>query len=41
MENFSSKSQPSLNKRAGTKDSLTFVPATFINPPINEQILLW
>ena len=36
MGNFSSKSQPSLNKRAGTKDSLTF-----INPPINEQILLW
>ena len=39
MGNFSSKSQPSLNKRAGTKDSLTFVPARY--PPINEQILLW
>ena len=32
MENFSSKSQPSLNKRAGTKvkDSLTFVPARLL-----------
>ena len=39
MGNFSAKSQPSLNKRAGTKDSLTFVPARY--NPINEQILLW
>ena len=30
MGNFSSKSQPSLNKRAGTKDSLTFVPARLL-----------
>ncbi|MGM0177943.1 hypothetical protein IGK75_002254 [Enterococcus sp. AZ159] len=30
MENFSSKSQLSLNKRAGTKDSLTFVPARLL-----------
>ncbi len=40
-EIFLARGQPSLNKRAGTKDSLTFVPARFNNPPINEQILLW
>ena len=30
MENFSSKSQPSLNKRAGTKDPLSFVPESLL-----------
>ena len=30
MGNFSSESQPSLNKRAGTKDALTFVPVRLL-----------